>query len=40
MQETLINLCIVTIIGNLALMGAWAAGGAVWQFLRAFRKEG
>ena len=39
MQDTICNLCIVTIVGNLALLGAMAAGGAVWQFLRAFRKE-
>ena len=30
MQETICNLCIVTIIGNLALMGAIPVAGVIW----------
>ncbi len=38
MQETICNLLIVTVVGNLALMGAWAAGGIVWFAVGDFFK--
>lgn len=39
MQETMINLTIVTIVGNLALLTAWAAGGIVWQMVKAWKEN-
>lgn len=39
MHETIFNLTIVTIVGNLALIGAWAAGGIVWQMAKAWKEK-
>lgn len=38
LHETICNLCIVTIVGNLALLTAWAAGGIVWFAVGDFFK--
>lgn len=38
METTLVNLAIVTIVGNLGLLAAWLAGGIVWFAVGDFFK--
>lgn len=39
MQTTIVNLLAVIIVGNLALLVAWAAGGIAWHIVKIV-KEG
>lgn len=38
MEATIINFLAVMIIGNLALLGAWALGGIIWFVLGDYIK--